>query len=171
MSMEYQMIDPRAVTVWRFTYMITWLIVTVILLATALGLWLGNFYLTLRYIIYVGFALVSGLLLAAIFLLPAIEYRQWRYGLSEDRVEIRHGIFWLKATVIPMVRIQHIAISQGPLNRRYGLAKLTIYGASGSFFINGLSLATAETLAIHLKNKLYQRLQEGGEDDGGRSTI
>lgn len=94
--------------------------------------------------------------------LPQIEYRQWGYIIEEDKVVIRHGIFFVTKSIVPIIRIQNITISQGPINRRLGLYKLELSLASGSFEIVGLNRETAEFIGENLKQRLYARVREKG---------
>ena len=100
--------------------------------------------------------------MAAFLIYPEIEYRQWRYLITEDKVEIRHGIFFVETTIIPIVRIQHITISQGPIRRRFGLFGVKISLASGEHEIVGLTEEKAARVSDYLKTRLYVRLEEEG---------
>lgn len=89
--------------------------------------------------------------LANTFLYPGFEYRQWSYDIDQDKVEFCHGIYITKRTLIPTVRIQHLNISQGPINRPLGLANINITTAGGSFTIPCLDKEEAEKLSDYLK--------------------
>jgi membrane protein YdbS with pleckstrin-like domain len=157
--MEYQKLDSRILTSWRIVRLISLVIIGAILIV---GLIIMSRVAFLEaYVIY-GY-IVAGIIiiymLLGLFLYPAIEYRQWGYIISDDRVEIRHGIFLIKITVIPIVRIQHITISQGPINRRLGISTINVHTASGVFSIEGISSEEASSMAEMLKAKLYIRLE------------
>ncbi|MBW7455642.1 PH domain-containing protein [Paenibacillus sepulcri] len=79
-----------------------------------------------------------------IVLLPRMRYRSWRYLISEHEIELWHGFFFRKRTLIPMVRIQHIDAKQGPILKHYGLTTLTFSTAAGSHEIPALTESTAE---------------------------
>lgn len=64
---------------------------------------------------------------------PAIEYRYFRYRLDGEGIDIRMGVVWRKVISVPRSRVQHIDVLQGPLERRYGLATLSIYTAGTEF--------------------------------------
>ena len=73
---------------------------------------------------------------AAIVLLFGFAWRRpsavWRwssYRLAPDGVQIRTGVYWRQVIHVARSRIQHTDVSQGPLERRYGLATLTIHTA------------------------------------------
>ena len=61
----------------------------------------------------------------------------------------KQGIWWKKQTALSFSRIQHIDLSSGPLERKYGMATLKFFtagGASSDLKIHGLPLKTAEEL-------------------------
>lgn len=79
-----------------------------------------------------------------IFVLPRLKYKLWLYRISDEEVELHHGYFIRKKTIIPMVKIQHIDSKQGPILKRYGLASITLSTAAGSHEIPGLAEDTAD---------------------------
>jgi membrane protein YdbS with pleckstrin-like domain len=60
---------------------------------------------------------------------PPIEYRHMSYRLDEDGIEIGHGVVWRTVISVPRSRVQHLDVSQGPLQRSFGLGTLRIYTA------------------------------------------
>lgn len=60
---------------------------------------------------------------------PPIAYRHTSYRLDEQGIEIGRGVIWRVVINVPKSRVQHIDVSQGPLERRYGLGTLVIYTA------------------------------------------
>lgn len=63
------------------------------------------------------------------FIVPARKYRHWGYDMSSDRLRIVRGFMFFRDTVVPFGRIQHIDVEQGPIDRRYDLATLTVHTA------------------------------------------
>jgi uncharacterized protein len=63
------------------------------------------------------------------FVVPARKYRHWGYAMGTDRLRIVRGYMFYRDTVVPFGRIQHIDVEQGPVDRRYGLATLTVHTA------------------------------------------
>ncbi|MCR5134888.1 MAG: PH domain-containing protein, partial [Clostridiales bacterium] len=125
--------DPRAVRSWRLARTIR----TAIFFAAAAGLLLllhftgapRTFFLTAAAV----FAALCLYSLISTLAFPAVEYRQWGYRIEEDKVIIRHGIFFIKTSVIPMIRIQNVTTNQGPIDRHYGLCGVELALASGTF--------------------------------------
>jgi uncharacterized protein len=60
---------------------------------------------------------------------PAVVYRHSSYRVDDRGIEIRRGVYWRVVINVPRTRVQHIDVSQGPLERRYGLGTLVIYTA------------------------------------------
>lgn len=157
--MEYTKLDTKAVSSWRIGRVISFTVLLVICAA----LWIGSKYIpdieSYRWMAALALGLVLLYKLIGIFIYPLIEYRQWGYYITEDKVDIRHGIFFVTNTIIPIIRIQHITISQGPINRKLGLYEVEMSLASSNFKIEGLSKAVADEIAENLKSKLYVRLE------------
>lgn len=157
--MDYVKLDRKAIVSWRAGRAMG--------LAAALfvcaALWIGSRFLleenTYQWAVTLVLALFLIYKLIGLILYPLIEYRQWGYRITEDKVELRHGIFFITKTVIPIIRLQHITVSQGPVNRRLGLYEVELSLASGSFTIECLSKEAADTIAENLKSRLYVRLK------------
>ncbi len=81
--------------------------------------------------------------------LALVRYRHKGYALRTHDVAFRTGLFWRKTTVLPFDRVQHAEVTQGPLQRRFGLATLKFFTAGGSSVdlkIEGLLADEAERL-------------------------
>lgn len=71
------------------------------------------------------------------------------YALREHDVSFRTGLFFKKSITQPILRIQHIELKRGPIERKIGLATLQVFSAGGvmhTFEIPGLPLSTAKSL-------------------------
>jgi hypothetical protein len=83
------------------------------------------------------------------FVVPARKYRHWGYEMGTDRLRIVRGYLFYRDTIVPFGRIQHIDVAQGPIDRRYGLAKLTVHTAGNHNSTVALpGLAHADALAM-----------------------
>lgn len=108
--------------------------ITTTRIATALGMIpfiVGGGVLEFAQVMPMGTFLVPLLLIAffVAFQLPARQYRHWGYDMGTDRLRIVRGYMFYRDTVVPFGRIQHIDVDQGPIDRRYGLATLTVHTA------------------------------------------
>jgi membrane protein YdbS with pleckstrin-like domain len=78
-----------------------------------------------------------------------VLYRRWTWALREDDVMARFGVIWQVSRSIPRVRVQHVDVSSGPIDRALGLAEVSLHvaGSAGAVLtIPGLAPAEAEAL-------------------------
>ena len=61
--------------------------------------------------------------------LPHPRYINRGYNMGADRIRIVRGYLFRSDTIVPFGRIQHIDLDQGPIQRRYDLATLTVHTA------------------------------------------
>jgi membrane protein YdbS with pleckstrin-like domain len=105
------------------------------------------------------FVLPAGLIaLWLVAFLPPRRYRRWGYALDADCLRIVSGVLFRSDTVVPLGRVQHIDVDQGPVMRRYGLASLTVHtagSANASVSLPGLAhddaLAMREAIRARIK--------------------
>ncbi len=95
-------------------------------------------------------AVVAGALFTAAMVAPALQYRRASYAVSPLGIEIRRGVLWRRVTIVPRSRIQHTDVEQGPLLRRFGLAKLVIHTA-------GTEHATVPLFGLAMKDAVAIR--------------
>ena len=108
------------------------------------------------------YLLIGSLLAWTAQVLPKKAYERAGWCLTPSGLEIRRGIWWRSQISIPLARVQHTDVHQGPLMRRYGLAKLIVHTAgteNSAVELNGLSFATAQRLRDAL-------VENRGEIDG-----
>jgi membrane protein YdbS with pleckstrin-like domain len=91
---------------------------------------------------------------------PAVQYRHTHYTVSPEGIEIQSGVWWRHLMSVPRSRVQHIDVSQGPIERSYGLGRLVIFTAGtehSRIELPGLR----DGVAYDLRNHLLPR----GSDD------
>jgi membrane protein YdbS with pleckstrin-like domain len=135
-------LDPRSRRVWLIGDLIGAIVVTAIAAAIAYGLYLW-LEIDLVWVIGVPAALAVIQIVWA-FVRPEIEFRQWRFEIREDEVDLLHGVITRTRQVVPMSRIQHVDTERGPLQRRYGLSTVKFFTAAGSMEIPQLSAERAD---------------------------
>lgn len=99
--------------------------------------------------LWVGLLVILAFLVWLVHFLPAVQYRNLSYRLGPLGLEIQRGIFWKRRITVPVSRVQHTDIAQGPLQRKFGIGKVTIYTAgtqNASVELDGLEFATANQL-------------------------
>ena len=136
-------ISEKGLRVWRLYGIIQ----TIIILLLAIGAGVLTHLFEGRWWIY---AVAGGVVLIYaylfIYLFPKIKWLRWRYEVRESEIELQHGLFIVKRTLIPMVRVQHVDTSQGPILRKYNLAGITISTAATNHEIPALLMDEADEL-------------------------
>ncbi|MDD3224518.1 MAG: PH domain-containing protein [Clostridium sp.] len=85
------------------------------------------------------------------FIWPFLEYKQWKYGIFEDKIELIEGIIIRKRTIIPISRIQNLKIEQGPIERMCKITSVKIITAGGTHKIPAMEVKHAEKITDNLK--------------------
>lgn len=106
-------------------------------------------------------ALIMGLVIAMVififsFIFSKKSYDHSFYWFEEEGLYIQRGVFWRKKTLVPSNRVQHTDVSQGPLERKYNLAKLIVHTAGtrdATVVLPGLDFATANQLRSELQDE------------------
>jgi hypothetical protein len=101
--------------------------------------------------------LVSAIVLAIVLIqLIHLKAHKIAYGLFEHEMVFREGLFWVSTTALPYTRLQHVNLSQGPLERKYNLVTLKCFSAGSGLAEIDLPGLNAE-LAEHLRQHLLSR--------------
>ncbi len=98
-------------------------------------------------------ALSAYLLLIA----PGRRWRAWGYALGDDTLRVRHGVWTRIETHVPLARVQHIDVSQGPVERRFGVCRLILHTAgtlNSRVVLPGLARATAEAIRDDVRARI-----------------
>lgn len=77
------------------------------------------------------------------------RYRHWSWELDETELIIDRGVVFKLTRIIPRVRVQHVDLSSGPVDRLFNLRQLSIYTAGtreADASIPGLTAERAEEL-------------------------
>jgi hypothetical protein len=80
-----------------------------------------------------GYFVSGALTLAALWIVyyQSFSFRYMGYAVRDRDITFREGWLWRTTATVPFNRVQHCDIRQGLVERRFGLAKLTIYTAGG----------------------------------------
>jgi membrane protein YdbS with pleckstrin-like domain len=103
--------------------------------------------------------LVLAVALVAVFVLPPLRFRRWRYEVREAEIDIQHGTFVIRRTLVPIRRVQHVETETGPLQGAFELASVAFHTAAGETEIPALGRAEAEEVRARIA-----RLARGLDD-------
>ncbi len=84
---------------------------------------------------------------------PPRRYQSWGYRIDDRVLETRNGKLFQTTRLLPLNRLQHVDLQQGPLERMYGLARVELHTAgteNASITIPGLAHEEAVRLRDHL---------------------
>ncbi|KRN04615.1 MULTISPECIES: PH domain-containing protein [Holzapfeliella] len=74
------------------------------------------------------------------------RYHFHRYQIDGDAISFQRGVFFRKTVYVPLNRVQHIEIEQGPILKIFDLEELIIHTAATKHSISGLNPSTASEL-------------------------
>ena len=164
---QYQSVDPSYKTLLRLVILIDVLLLLMIITAAT--------YLVPALLTWHGVGVAVLLLSFAGVLGTVVVPRRFRltgYQLQPGVVQFRTGAFWRAQTAVTLNRIQHVEITQGPLERLLGLARLVIYTAGGKgsdLIVPGLAQLRAEAI----RDSLLQRIDQhpSGDAAGNEGAV
>ena len=163
---DYQSLDPRAKIGWLLSRLILLAVLALVLVPLRIFLLTDNQIGGVASLwVDIAIALILLSQSANTLIYPFVEYRQWRYLISADKIELLHGIFWRKRVVIPISRIQHIELTEGPLDRLLGLANIELVTAGRDNKIPHLTRAIAGQICDELKAYINHKVQSGGNHE------
>jgi hypothetical protein len=159
--LRFQRVDKRAKSKWRFSRVIA--LIFAVLPAAGLIWLISSAVAEETWQPAETFGIAAAVLLVAaqllqIILYPIIEYAQWQYLVAPDRIEIKKGIFFRTHTVIPISRIQHVAVTQSLLQRPFGLATVQLHTAGDVMEIQELRMEMAEKICAYLQKRVNYKL-------------
>lgn len=74
-------------------------------------------------------AAAAAVALSSLTVAPKRIYDRLRYRLSEAVLQVMRGWLFHRDTVVPLVRVQHIDVMRGPLDKMFGTASLIVHTA------------------------------------------
>lgn len=66
---------------------------------------------------------------AIVGIAPQRIYRRLRYRMTEQVLQVLRGWLFHTDTVVPLVRVQHLDVTRGPIDKMFGTASLIIHTA------------------------------------------
>jgi membrane protein YdbS with pleckstrin-like domain len=150
MDEGWQRLDERAIP---YASTVRWIRIAVEALVFLVvgGLAYADRWLTpsLRLVLVGIFVLLLGLEVVLAFVMPRLEHRHTRYRVDEKGLEIRRGVLWRSLVTVARSRVQHLDVTQGPLERSYGLGRLHVHTAGthdAVVSLHGIRHETAKAL-------------------------
>lgn len=151
----FHKLTPRAIRVWQWSNSVRSLFFFAIPAVYSVVFGLGGFH---YWIVILTGILVFSFWLLSIFLMPYLSWKNWRYAIDENEIDLKRGVIFKKRTLIPLSRVQHVDTRQGPLLGAYELASVTISTAATTHEIPELDSVIADRVRHQIST--YARLAE-----------
>lgn len=84
-----------------------------------------------------------------VFVSAPSRWRRWGWAFTGTELHVAHGWLTHVHTIVPVRRVQHIDLSQGPIERRHRVATLVLHTAGtehSEVVLPGLSREEAERI-------------------------
>lgn len=142
---QVQVKMPGLLTLWRMMAL-SWVSLAII------GVWLVVFVMEIEVNLFAATLLYVPLFLG---LIGAWIYAGKRFAayettfFSEQGMRVRSGVLWRREIWLPIARLQHLDVNQGPLGRKWGMARLVLHTAGThdhELAVHGLSASVAHEL-------------------------
>lgn len=147
-GIEWQQVSPQLTKVRLLTWFL-WMVVPLvagIVLSIIFPLW---WVIASTAVVLIVFVWVAWVIRRQV---PAMGYAE-----REDDLLVRKGVMFKSITVVPYGRMQLVDVEAGPLDRKFGIAKVTLHTASA------LSDAVVHGLVPEEAARLRDRLASRGE--------
>ncbi len=92
-----------------------------------------------------------------VLIAPGRRYRAWGYALGDESLRVAYGVWTRMETHVLLVRVQHIDVSQGPIERAFGVCRLILHTAgtlNSRIVLPGLSRGTAEAIRDDVRARI-----------------
>lgn len=151
----FHKLTPRAIRVWQWSNSVRSLFLFALPVAYAAIFGYSGYH---QWTIIALGIIVVAIWLLSIFLMPYLSWKNWRYAIDENEIDLKRGVIFKIRTLIPLSRVQHVDTRQGPLLGSYNLASVTISTAATTHEIPALD----EVLADRVRHQIstFARLAE-----------
>ncbi|MFZ6025518.1 MAG: PH domain-containing protein [Bacteroidota bacterium] len=152
-AVSFKPIHPDYLKVLRINWGIVFLLIA--------GIIVTIFTLTKKLQNPLAISIVSGIYLLLVLFTVIIgtgSFRRKQYAIREKDILYKTGWIFQNLHMVPFNRLQHCVVNMGPIERRFGLATLSLYTAASEgkdITIHGLPQTEAE----QLKELIIQQIQ------------
>ena len=97
------------------------------------------------------------IILYLVILSPGRRFRAWGYRMDQEDLHLRHGVWTRTEILVPLDRVQHIDLSQGPIEKAFGVNRLIVHTAGTQFSrvaLPGLSRRDAERMRDEIRARI-----------------
>lgn len=156
-------VNKKILIVWIFIRSISFLVICGIIVATFIGILseefkteFTGFDFKLLFIICYSIpgGIISLLLLLNAVAFPFIQYKMYRYEITEDEIIIREGFILRRLNIIPISQIQDVTSYNGPVLSILKLKSIIISTGGSRDSIHGFEKEKAEEIVEYIREKM-----------------
>lgn len=122
--------------------------------------WLDNYFNWPHWVAWILIGLLIFSVVGTIWscIEPKFSYRNWRYQVDQEFLQLSYGIFKKEWVTVPMSKIQSVSTSQGPILAAYQMRTIQVETMGSSHTIPCLD----ENTALELREKIaeFAKLKE-----------
>jgi membrane protein YdbS with pleckstrin-like domain len=85
---------------------------------------------------------------------PRARHARWRWELHEEELDLLYGVWSVTRTIVPLTRIQHVAVQRTGWTGLFGLVVVRAFTAAGGTTIPGLEPAQADDVRDRILARL-----------------
>lgn len=157
--MKFKNIDKKYITKSIILRSISVLLYALILVVTIFAIPKDVMELWVTGVSFVGLLLLFSIIYAYVF--PTLQYKKYLYLVKEDEIVIMKGVLFKKSVVIPVVQIQDIGYSAGPISQIFKVVNVEISTAGSNHFILSITEEDAKTIVDSVKEKIKEYKEKG----------
>lgn len=160
----YKSLDKKGKTVMRINSVISGLIILIITGIIAIPAYLNVSSTLWQTIIIICAGIIILGVILDIILFPQIRYNRYKYLITDDRIEVKKGLFLITTSIIQIKRVQKIELSNGPIDRMFNLSNVNIFTAAGTVDIKFLNNNEAKEISNKVNELLKNKLEKKHEN-------
>ena len=157
-------LDKKGITVMRINALIVGVISLTITGIVATPLYLEMENILGKTLIIIISLIILIIILINILVFPKIRYDRYKYLVTDEKIEVKKGLFLITTSIIQIKRIQKIELSNGPIDRIFSLSNVEIYTAAGTVDIKFLSNNEARDISDKVNELLKNKLENKNEN-------
>lgn len=162
-ELKYEKINPKAKPLMLLGDIIGCTVLTATMLV------LRHFFL--RNITGTIWAVLIAIVLAIVWIVELISlwirYARLKYSFNDREIRIRKGFLIIEETVIPIERLQQIALTTGPLDAVFGLTRVNLVTAGGETDVRFLEKDRADEIVGRLRDRINLIARQKREEIDG----
>lgn len=160
----YKSLDKKGITVMRINAIVTGLITLIILAIAIVALYTELESQIAKTITIIITSIIAISVLLNIIIFPNIRYNRYKYLITDEKIEVKKGLFLITTSIIQIKRIQKIELSNGPIDRIFNLSNVNIFTAAGTVDIKFLNNKEANEISNKVNELLKNKLEKKDEN-------